>query len=89
MIFGAAQSINAANHMYFKVLQDMSHSTKVFEVVLEEAINMHRGQGLDLYWRDAHECPTEEDYMAMACDKAGWLFRLVARAMLAESSVRL
>ena len=26
---------------------------------------MHRGQGLDIYWRDNMHCPTEEQYNAM------------------------
>jgi geranylgeranyl diphosphate synthase type 3 len=26
---------------------------------------LHRGQGLELYWRDALVCPTEEEYISM------------------------
>lgn len=33
--------------------------------LLEELINLHRGQGLDLYWRDTLSCPTEEEYLDM------------------------
>ena len=28
-------------------------------------MNLHRGQGLDLYWRETLECPSEEDYLEM------------------------
>lgn len=26
---------------------------------------MHRGQGLELLWRDSLQCPTEEEYIGM------------------------
>lgn len=28
-------------------------------------MNLHRGQGLELLWRDSLQCPTEEEYIAM------------------------
>ena len=31
----------------------------------EELINLHRGQGMDLYWRDSLTCPTEQEYIDM------------------------
>ena len=31
----------------------------------EELLNLHRGQGLDLFWRDSLTCPTEEEYIHM------------------------
>ena len=33
--------------------------------VAAELLNLHRGQGLDIYWRDNMHCPTEEQYNAM------------------------
>jgi geranylgeranyl diphosphate synthase, type III len=33
-----------------------------------ELLNLHRGQGLDLLWRDSLQCPTEEEYIAMVND---------------------
>ena len=30
-----------------------------------ELLNLHRGQGLDLLWRDTLQCPTEDEYIAM------------------------
>ena len=32
---------------------------------LDEFLNLHRGQGLDLFWRDSLTCPTEEEYIDM------------------------
>jgi geranylgeranyl diphosphate synthase type 3 len=31
----------------------------------DELLNLHRGQGMDLYWRDSLTCPTEEEYVQM------------------------
>ena len=33
-----------------------------------ELLNLHRGQGLDLLWRDSLRCPSEEEYIAMVND---------------------
>ena len=33
-----------------------------------ELLNLHRGQGLDLLWRDSLQCPSEEEYIAMVND---------------------
>lgn len=78
MIFGVAPVINAANYVYFLGLQsclelDSASATNLF---VKEMLNLHRGQGLDIKWRDAGDCPTEEQYDAMVLDKTGGLFRL-------------
>ena len=31
----------------------------------EQLLELHRGQGKDIYWRDSFICPTEEEYMEM------------------------
>jgi geranylgeranyl diphosphate synthase type 3 len=38
---------------------------KMFRRVAEELLQLHRGQGLDLFWRDTLTCPTEEEYVGM------------------------
>jgi len=37
-------------------------------VELEELLCLHRGQGMELLWRDSLTCPTEEEYIAMVND---------------------
>jgi len=32
---------------------------------VEQMLELHQGQGMDIYWRDAHICPSEEDYKEM------------------------
>lgn len=82
-IFGIASTINAANYVYFLALQ-MTHELGVPEAIrvfMEELIHLHRGQGMDIYWRDNVQCPTEEDYIEMVQNKTGGLFRLSVRLM--------
>lgn len=87
-IFGVAQTINSANYVYFKALQDVAHmgNPKLIEIFTEELLNLHRGQGMELYWRDSLTCPSEADYLEMVDNKTGGLFRLAIKLMQAESA---
>jgi hypothetical protein len=31
-----------------------------------ELLSLHRGQGLEILWRDSLQCPSEEEYIRMA-----------------------
>lgn len=86
-IFGTAQTINSANYVYFVALQELLKldNPKVIQIYTEELCNLHRGQGMDLYWRDTLTCPTEQDYLQMVANKTGGLFRLSVQLMQAES----
>jgi geranylgeranyl diphosphate synthase type 3 len=33
-----------------------------------ELLCLHRGQGLEILWRDSLQCPTEEEYVGMVND---------------------
>ncbi|EHY61264.1 geranylgeranyl pyrophosphate synthetase [Exophiala dermatitidis] len=87
-IFGTAQTINSANYVYFLALQELLHldnKEEAIEIFTSEMLNLHRGQGMDLYWRDTLTCPTEDDYLEMVQNKTGGLFRLAVKLMQAES----
>ncbi|EXJ93269.1 hypothetical protein A1O1_01661 [Capronia coronata CBS 617.96] len=87
-IFGTAQTINSANYVYFLALQELQHlenKEEAIEIFTSEMLNLHRGQGMDLYWRDTLTCPTEDDYLEMVQNKTGGLFRLAVKLMQAES----
>lgn len=87
-IFGTAQSINSANYMYFLAQQELLKlkDSDVMQIFIEELLNLHRGQGIELFWRDTLTVPTEEEYLLMISNKTGGLFRLAARLMQAVSS---
>lgn len=86
-IFGTAQTINSANYVYFCALQELMKlgNPKTIEIYTEELLNLHRGQGMDLFWRDTLTCPSEDDYLEMVGNKTGGLFRLAVKLMQAES----
>ncbi|KAI1200321.1 terpenoid synthase [Nemania serpens] len=86
-IFGTAQTINSANYIYFCALQELQklRNPQAVAIFSEELVNLHRGQGMDLYWRDSLICPTEDHYLEMVGNKTGGLFRLAIKLMQAES----
>ncbi|KAL2115714.1 hypothetical protein VTJ04DRAFT_9969 [Mycothermus thermophilus] len=86
-IFGIPQTINSSNYIYFCALQELLKlkNPKAVSIFTEELLNLHRGQGMDLFWRDTLTCPTEDDYLEMVGNKTGGLFRLGIKLMQAES----
>jgi geranylgeranyl diphosphate synthase type 3 len=50
-IFGTAQTINSANYVYFCALQELQilNNPKVMTIYMEELLNLHREQGMDLF----------------------------------------
>jgi len=86
-IFGIPQTINSSNYVYFCALQEIQKlkNPKAVSIFAEELLNLHRGQGMDLFWRDTLTCPTEDDYLEMVGNKTGGLFRLGIKLMQAES----
>lgn len=87
-IFGVAQTINSANYVYFQALAELAklNNPDVLKIYMEELLNLHRGQGMDLFWRDNLRCPSTEDYLEMVSNKTGGLFRLAIKLMQASSA---
>lgn len=87
-IFGTAQTINSANYVYFLALQEIQQlkNPAAIDIYVKELLNLHRGQGMDLFWRDTLTCPTEDEYLEMVGNKTGGLFRLAVKLMQAESA---
>ncbi|XP_059156777.1 geranylgeranyl pyrophosphate synthase-like isoform X2 [Physella acuta] len=88
-IFGVPQTINTANYVYFLALEKLFSLGKLEEttrVFTESLLELHRGQGMDIYWRDSVVCPTEEDYKLMVIRKTGGLFGLAVELMQLFSS---
>ncbi|KAI1189538.1 isoprenoid synthase domain-containing protein [Nemania serpens] len=87
-IFGVAQTINAGNYVYFlalKELEKLDNPANAMDIYTTEMLYLHRGQGMDLYWRDTLTCPTEDDYLEMVSNKTGGLFRLAVKLMQSQS----
>ncbi|KAF9234828.1 terpenoid synthase [Melanogaster broomeanus] len=97
-IYGIPQTINTANYVYFLAYKELAtlrdHTSAdgagkvasqedLDQVVTEELLSLHRGQGLEIFWRDSLQCPTEEDYISMVNNKTGGLFRIAVKLMMA------
>lgn len=72
LIFGIPSTINCGNYVYFLAMKE-AHQLKnqqVLDIILDEFLNLHIGQGKDIYWRDSQKvnCPTEEEYKQMVID---------------------
>lgn len=87
-VYGTAQTINSANYVYFQA-QELLFGLRIWpqavSVFNDKMINLHRGQGMELFWRDNLLPPSEEDYLQMIANKTGGLFRLINRLLQAAS----
>ncbi|XP_055688735.1 terpene synthase isoform X2 [Lutzomyia longipalpis] len=82
-IYGEACTINAANYAMFIALEkiQMLGHPEATRVYTEQLLELHRGQGMEIFWRDNFHCPTESDYKQMTIRKTGGLFMLAIRLM--------
>ncbi|WVO15164.1 hypothetical protein L204_102808 [Cryptococcus depauperatus] len=65
--------------------EEVEKEVDLVAIVNEELLQLHRGQGMDLFWRDSLTCPTEKEYIDMVLGKAGGLLRLAVKLMMAKS----
>ncbi|XP_012685366.1 geranylgeranyl pyrophosphate synthase isoform X1 [Clupea harengus] len=82
-IYGVPSVINSANYVYFLGLEKvlMLENPEAVRVFTRQLLELHRGQGLDIHWRDTYTCPTEEEYRSMVLQKTGGLFGLAVGLM--------
>lgn len=66
-IYGIPATINCANYVYFLALEKLSAlaDSEAMHVFTQELLQLHRGQGMEIYWRDSGICPTEDEYIQM------------------------
>ncbi|KAJ2931076.1 hypothetical protein H1R20_g5981, partial [Candolleomyces eurysporus] len=93
-VFGLPRTINTAAYAMFVAMNKLytitgisqsTHQT-LLDIFLEEILELHRGQGLEIYWRETLTVPTEDEYFCMIKQKTGGLFRLGVRLMAACSA---
>ncbi|KAL3432227.1 isoprenoid synthase domain-containing protein [Aspergillus tetrazonus] len=87
-VFGIAQTINSANYVYF-LAQDqlfrLRNWPQAISVFNEEMVNLHCGQGMELFWRDNLLPPSMDDYLQMIANKTGGLFQMAVRLLQTSS----
>lgn len=89
LIYGVDVAINAGNAMYFfpliifkelkKLGYDDATINRAYELYSQEMINLHFGQGLDIWWHGGHRKPNVDEYLQMCAYKTGTLARLSAK----------
>ncbi|KAK2579849.1 hypothetical protein KPH14_007532 [Odynerus spinipes] len=82
-IYGIPSTINAANYVLIVALERVLalNHPEATHVYTEQILELHRGQGMEIYWRDNYICPTESEYKHMTIRKTGGLFNLAVRLM--------
>ncbi|XP_050298800.1 terpene synthase [Anthonomus grandis grandis] len=87
-IYGIPSTINAANYASFIALErvQLLEHPEAVSIALEQILELYRGQGMEIYWRDNFSCPTEEEYKQMVIKKTGGLFMFAIRLMQLFSS---
>jgi len=50
-------------------------------VVVDQMLELHHGQGMEIWWRDNFVSPSEDEYRQMVIRKCGGLFNLGVRLM--------
>uniref|UniRef100_T1DSZ4 Geranylgeranyl diphosphate synthase-like protein n=1 Tax=Dendroctonus frontalis TaxID=77161 RepID=T1DSZ4_DENFR len=82
-IYGIPSTINAANYASFIAVeraQNLNHP-EATSIAVEQILELYRGQGMEIHWRDNFTCPSEEEYKEMVTRKTGGLFMLAIRLM--------
>ncbi|KAH7909653.1 farnesyltranstransferase [Hygrophoropsis aurantiaca] len=87
-IYGVAQTINAANFVYFLAFRRLTALAppELLDDITDELLRLHRGQGEEILWRDTLRCPQEEQYLRMVNNKTGGLFRIAVKLMQASAT---
>lgn len=82
-IYGIASTINAANYVMLIAIERCNKlkPSEGSSIALEQILELYRGQGMEIYWRDNYTCPSEEEYRQMVIRKTGGLFMLAIRLM--------
>ncbi|CAF0877770.1 unnamed protein product [Brachionus calyciflorus] len=82
-VYGIPLTINCANYAYFIALKkcidlDNAKAVKIFS---DQLIELHRGQGMEIWFRDNFICPSEQEYLSIIQKKTGGLFKLAVLLM--------
>lgn len=76
-------TINSANLAYFRALERVLKldSNAAVHAFTEECINLHIGQGMEIWFREQRKKPSVEEYFKIITNKTGGLFRLAAKLL--------
>ena len=91
MYFIALQKAQNELPMYYNKIHDgdidmKSLTYQILQILVDEMLNLHHGQGLDIHWRDSGDyiqthLPKIDEYLKMVMNKTGGLFRLSVKLL--------
>lgn len=87
-LHGVQLAINSANFMFVQAVQEarkLSDPSAV-DILLDDLESLYLGQSWDLYWKYNLAYPSVNEYLNMADNKTGGMFRMLLRLMQAESA---
>jgi hypothetical protein len=81
--YGIGATINAGNLMYFRVMTNMvnlgavygADKMRLMKVFVQEMVEGHLGQGIEIWWNQNRVCPTFEEY-ALMVERSDYLISL-------------
>lgn len=84
MIYGISRTINSAKVAVTFATEKVLElgNLEAVKIYTEQLLELHRGQGMEIHWRNSLICPTEGDYQLMTIKKTGGLFMLAIKLML-------
>jgi len=67
IVYGVASTISAALCVSFKSMKMVLSSIRpdCVKLYTKMLLELWRGQAIEIYWRDNHTCPSEEEYVDM------------------------
>ncbi|MBI2664381.1 polyprenyl synthetase family protein [Candidatus Woesearchaeota archaeon] len=82
--YGTDVAVNLGSMLYFlplTVLRSLNaaQKLKIHELISQELLKLHLGQGTDIHWHSHLKRITEQQYFAMCANKTGTLARLSAK----------
>ncbi|XP_022126374.1 geranylgeranyl pyrophosphate synthase-like [Pieris rapae] len=81
-VYGVPMASNSAIHVIVLAMHRCSKlGLEALTVFNEEALEIVRGQGKEIYWRDTFVCPTEAEYKKMTEQKTGGMLNIAVRLM--------
>jgi geranylgeranyl diphosphate synthase type 3 len=66
-VYGIANTISAAMFVNFMSLQKAlsTNQHEMIKLYADMMLEAWRGQAIEIYWRENHTCPLEEEYLEM------------------------
>ncbi|XP_052740716.1 terpene synthase [Bicyclus anynana] len=81
-VYGVSLTVNTCQHANMLIFtRVMKLGPEAAQLYCDGLLELFRGQGVEIYWRDNHVCPTEEEYKTMLKQKTGHMFVLGLRLM--------